>query len=138
MNEEKEQKEENLSAADFGMLLQIAAAAPADEAVRILRPLTHTEGTRRAATLVLYRKYAETERFDEALALLDDVLKADADFAEGLYLRGGLRHRLHDSIGAADDLRRALTLKPELVNGITGDFSTLDRPTGRKAGPLRD
>ena len=46
--------------------------------------------------------------------------------AEAYQLRGGVKLRLHDKLGAADDLKKALQIKPELAQSLEGAFSNMD------------
>ncbi len=74
----------------------------------------------REAVLSLGRLFEQTSRLDKALVLYDEVIEAQPDFAEIYKQRGGVKHRLHDYIGAADDLKRALEINPDLVANFEG------------------
>ncbi len=80
----------------------------------------------RPAILMLGRLYLEEGRADLALALYDRAIADMPTFAEAYHARGGVKHRLHDEAGAAEDLRRALQLNPSLAQDFDGTYSLLD------------
>lgn len=80
----------------------------------------------RDAVLRLGTIYENTSRRDKALAIYDEAIELQPDFAEAYKQRGGVRLALHDKEGAADDLRRALELKPEVVSEVEGEFSNVE------------
>ena len=60
------------------------------------------------------------------MAVYDEAIELQPDFAEAYKQRGGVRLALHDKEGAADDLRRALELKPEVVSEVEGEFTNVE------------
>lgn len=68
---------------------------------------------------------AATGHNDKALSLYNDAIGLQPDFAQAYKARGGLRLKLHDEAGAADDLKKALELAPEEGKHINGEYSTL-------------
>lgn len=78
------------------------------------------------AVLRLGSLYENTSRRDKALAIYDEAIELQPDFAEAYKQRGGVRLALHDKEGAADDLRRALELKPEVVAEVEGEFTNVE------------
>ncbi|MBQ5880052.1 MAG: tetratricopeptide repeat protein [Bacteroidaceae bacterium] len=80
----------------------------------------------REAVLRLGALYDATSRRDKALAVYDEAIELQPDFAEAYKQRGGVRLALHDKEGAADDLRRALELKPEVVSEVEGEFTNVE------------
>jgi tetratricopeptide (TPR) repeat protein len=69
----------------------------------------------------------QAKRWDEALALYDNAIEQIADFAEAYMARGAVKHHLGNMLGAADDLRKALELKPELADSLQGSATSLDK-----------
>lgn len=78
------------------------------------------------AVVRLGRLYETTSRLDRALAMYDEAIALRPDFAEAYQLRGGVKHRLHDEAGAADDLKRALEMKPALAAELDGEYSNIE------------
>ncbi len=68
---------------------------------------------------------AATGHNDKALSLYNDAIELQPDFAQAYKARGGLRLKLHDEAGAADDLKKALELAPEEGKHINGEYSSL-------------
>lgn len=67
----------------------------------------------------------QMRQFDDAMADLDmlvDTLRVDD--AEVFQLRGTLRMNRGDKTGALDDMRKALDLKPALMQKLCGEFKT--------------
>ena len=56
----------------------------------------------------------------EALSAYDAAIRLSPTLAEAYLHRGSVKMRLHDNAGAADDLKQALTLKPELAKEADG------------------
>lgn len=79
----------------------------------------------RDAVLRLGKLYAQTKQWDKALALYDEVIELLPDFAEAYKARGAVRYHLKDEAGAADDLKKALELKPEVVQEVDGEYTNL-------------
>lgn len=69
----------------------------------------------------------QSKRWDEALALYDSAIELIADFAEAYMARGAVKHHLGNMLGAADDLRKALEIKPELADSLQGSATSLDK-----------
>lgn len=86
----------------------------------------------REAVLRLAALYARTSRLDKALALCDEAVGLQPDFAEAYKLRGGIKLQLHDKEGAADDLKRSLELKPEEAAAIDGEFTNVENRMGER------
>ena len=113
-----------------------AAAVLADEkgnadAAWLLASAQAATGAAQAAadtlrSLLLGRIYAAGGQADKALRLFDEAIAAQPDFAEAYHARGGVKHRLHDEAGAAEDLRTALRLDPALARRFDGSYSLLD------------
>jgi hypothetical protein len=47
------------------------------------------------------------------------------NFAEAWMARGAVKHHVKDKIGATEDLRRALELKPELAQQLEGEATVI-------------
>lgn len=92
------------------------------------------------ALLHLGAHYERTSRFDLALSLYDEAIAERPDFAEAYRSRGGVKLRLHDEAGAADDLKRSLELRPEQAAALQGEFTNLQDSINeqyRAANPYR-
>ena len=89
------------------------------EEVNALDPFNREAIIKRGALL------AGTGHNDKALSLYNDAIELQPDFAQAYKARGGLRLKLHDEAGAADDLKKALELRPEEGHRINGEYSTL-------------
>lgn len=114
--------------ADAAWLLASAQAATGatQAAADTLRSLLLDAPRHRPAILLLGRIYAAGGQADKALQLFDEAIAAQPDFAEAYHARGGVKHRLHDEAGAAEDLRTALRLDPALARSFDGSYSLLD------------
>ena len=62
-----------------------------------------------------------------ALNIYTDAIMRLPDFAEAYMARGAVKHHLKDLAGAAEDLKQALTLKPELAEQFEGSVATIDK-----------
>ena len=69
----------------------------------------------------------QSKRWEEALALYDNAIEQMPDFAEAYMARGAVKHHVGNQLGAADDLRKALELKPELTESLQGSATSLDK-----------
>lgn len=78
------------------------------------------------AVVRLGQLYETTSRPDLALKTYDEAIALRPDFAEAYKLRGGVKHRLHDEAGAAEDLKKALEIKPALAETLDGEFSNIE------------
>ena len=63
-------------------------------------------------------------RLAEALKLYDGAIAAAPDFAEAYRQRGAVKFRLNDRLGAFDDLKKALALRPDLGEAFDGLLSS--------------
>ena len=67
--------------------------------------------------------FCQMQQYEEALADLDMLVNTlSVDDAEIYQLRGTLRMQRGDRDGALDDMRKALDLKPELLQQLNGEF----------------
>ena len=67
----------------------------------------------------------QQKRWDEALNLYSQAIARMPDFAEAWMARGAVKHHVKDKIGATEDLRRALELKPELAQQLEGEATVI-------------
>ena len=67
------------------------------------------------------------KRWEEAFTIYSNAIETIPDFAEAYMARGAVKHHLKDLAGAAEDLKKALTLKPELAEEIEGSMATIDK-----------
>lgn len=104
----------------------LAALGREEEAERAYQLTLQANPFSDEALLHLGRFYEQTARLDRALSLYDKIINLRPDFAEAYKQRGGVKHRLHDEAGAAEDLKRSLELKPELAAPLEGEFSNLE------------
>lgn len=96
---------------------QSEKAAEAYERALALNPFSEK------AILTLAAHYDACHRTDKALDLLGEAIGNMPDFAEAYRLRGGIRLRLHDKEGAMDDLKKAVSLKPETLDTPDGEYT---------------
>lgn len=104
----------------------LAATADGEGAEAAWRHVLEVNPFSREAYLAMGRYYEASGRADKALALYDEAVAEMPDFAEAFKQRGGVKLRLKDTAGAADDLKRALELRPELGEAFDGEFSNLE------------
>lgn len=62
------------------------------------------------------------DKADDAILLYDKVIALMPDYAIAFYERGRARHQAGDVQGAAEDLKHAFLLSPELEKEISGQF----------------
>lgn len=103
-----------------------AGSADAEGAVSTLERLRSLNPFHREAALLLGGLYAGLSRWDAALALYDEVIELQPDFAEAYKHRGAVKYHLHDEAGAADDLKRSLELAPESAEQLSGEYSNVE------------
>ncbi len=78
------------------------------------------------AILLLGESYERNEQWKEALAVYDEAIEQRDNFALAYKARGQVKYHLNDSQGAAEDLKKALTLSPEVEASIDGQFTNLE------------
>lgn len=61
-------------------------------------------------------------KVDDAILMYDKIVSLASDYAKAYYERGRARHLSGNHRGAAEDLKRAFLLSPELEKEITGQF----------------
>lgn len=108
------------------MLGQTDEAVEAYKKTIALNPFSHE------AYLQLGQTFEQTGNTKEALDTYNEAIEQLPDFAEAYKMRGGVKMRLNDEIGAAEDLKKALQLKPELTQALEGAFSNMDNMKGGK------
>lgn len=72
-------------------------------------------------------------KWDKALAAYDEALAAHPDCAEAYKRRGGVKFRLNDRLGAFDDLKRALTLRPDWADALSDELANRSKQAAGKA-----
>lgn len=111
------------------LLLQVrtqVALGRMEEAEQTALHLRRLNPFHREVVLLLGAVYEQTGRLDKALSLCDEALELQPDFAEAYKLRGGVKHRLHDDAGAAEDLKRSLELNPESASQLDGEYTNVE------------
>lgn len=103
-----------------------AGSGDSEGATTTLQRLRELNPFHHEAVILLGNLYAEQSRWDAALALYDEVIELQPDFAEAYKLRGAVKYHLHDEAGAADDLKRSLELAPEAAQDLTGEYSNVE------------
>ncbi len=74
----------------------------------------HQKNPTHAQTLLTYSTVlAKLQRSEEAIAILDQLLGADLDYAAAWRVRGEVRLQRKDWVGALQDLERSLALMPD-------------------------
>lgn len=69
---------------------------------------------------------------DKALDLYDEAVNMMPDFADAYKERGGIKHRLGDELGAAEDLKRALELTPVNQSLPDGEYSNVENEVNQR------
>lgn len=70
--------------------------------------------------------YQNTHRWDKALDLCNESIELMPEFADAFKLRGGIKLHLGDKLGAAEDLKTSLHLKPEQTAALEGEFTNTE------------
>lgn len=104
----------------------LAAAQQPEEAEKAFQAALEANPFSIEAPLHLAQLYSTTHRLDLALKTCDDLIEAHPDCAEAYKMRGGVKMALHNEAGAADDLKKSLTLKPQQVEEMNGEFSNVE------------
>jgi Tfp pilus assembly protein PilF len=60
----------------------------------------------------------------KATVEVNQAIAEAPDCAEAYILRGQLSHAIGDKKGAAQDMARALELRPDLLEGLNGQFTS--------------
>ena len=97
-----------------------------DEGVADLREVLSQNPFCDEAILLLGQSYEQGEQWKEALTVYDEAIEQRDNFALAYKARGQVKFRLGDSKGASDDLKKALTLSPEVEASIDGEFTTIE------------
>lgn len=103
-----------------------AALGQTDGAAADLQQVLSLNPFNRDAVLKLGSLYEQTSLWDKALALYDEAIELQPEFAEAYKARGGVRHHLKDEAGAADDLKRSLELAPEKAQELDGEYTNVE------------
>ena len=87
-----------------------------------------------ADALVTLGEACEARRqWAEALTAYDEAIAARPDCAEAYKRRGGVKFRLNDRLGAFDDLKRALTLRPDWADALSDELANRSKQAAGKA-----
>ncbi len=105
----------------------LSATGATEEAEAEYRKVLDFNPFCRDAMLHLGAFYEQQTQWDKALAHYDEVVAEQPDFAEAYMQRGGVKHHLHDEAGAMEDLKKALELRPELAEELSGEFKGRNR-----------
>lgn len=65
---------------------------------------------------------AKQGKADDAILLYDKIIDMMPNLAKAYYERGRAKHQAGNAQGAAEDLKQALQLSPEIEQNITGQF----------------
>ena len=103
-----------------------AALGRTDEAVADCEAVRAQNPFAQEAVLLLGALYEQATQWDKALALYDEAIDLQPDFAAAYKARGGVKHHLKDEAGAAEDLKQALTLAPEKAAEIDGSYTNVE------------
>lgn len=109
-----------------------AALGQTDEAAADLKQVLSLNPFNRDAVLKLGSLYEQTSLWDKALALYDEAIELQPEFAEAYKARGGVRHHLKDEAGAAEDLKRSLELAPEKAADLDGEYTNVENEMNAK------
>lgn len=104
----------------------LVAAGRNDEAKAVFMRMLGNDPFDRDATLRLGGLYEAEGAYDRALALYDEAVALQPDFAGAYKRRGGVRLALHDEAGAADDLKKALEIQPDAAKSIDGEYTNVE------------
>ena len=70
--------------------------------------------------------YTVHHQKDKAIALCDEAIDLQPDNALAYKLRGDVKLQLNDKLGAEDDLKKSLELKPESAKELDGEYSNIE------------
>ena len=104
----------------------LAAQGRTDEAAADLNGVLTLNPFNQDAVLKLGSLYEQTSRWDKALALYDEAIELQPDFAAAYKARGGVKHHLKDEAGAAEDLKHSLELAPEKAADLDGEYTNVE------------
>lgn len=97
-----------------------------DDAINTLEKVRALNPFSQEAVIKLGAIYETTTRWDKALALYDEAIELQPDFALAYKARGGVKHHLKDDAGAAADLKRMLELAPEKASELEGTYTNVE------------
>lgn len=115
-----------LRADTLAALGRIKEAIADYETVRSLNPFD------RETVLRLGTLYEADAARDKALALYDEAIALQPDFAEAYKARGGVKHALKDEAGATEDLKRALELMPAKDALPDGEYTNIENSMNQR------
>lgn len=104
----------------------LASLQQPEAAVQDLEQVLSLNPYQREAVLALGALYEQGSRWDKALALYDEAIELQPDFAAAYKARGGVKLHLKDELGAAEDLKRTLELAPEKAAGLSGEYTNVE------------
>lgn len=104
----------------------LAALGRGEEAEQCWKKILECNPFHREAVIRLCAYYESCSLRDRALALLDEAIELQPDFAEAYKLRGGIKLELHDKEGAAADLKKSMEMDPESAKKIDGEYSNIE------------
>ena len=96
------------------------------EAVQTLEQLRTLNPFHQEAVTLLVALLTQQSRWDVALALCDEVIGLQPDFAEAYKLRGGIKYHLKDEAGAGDDLKRSMELDENVTAEVSGEYTNVE------------
>ncbi len=97
-----------------------------DDAIADLREVLNQNPFCDDAILLLGECYERNSQWQEALAVYNEAIEQRDNFALAYKARGQVKYHLNDAKGAAEDLKKALTLSPEVEASIDGEFTTIE------------
>ena len=104
----------------------LAALVRNAEAESVFKQLLELNPFHRGAVVGLVGLYERMSRLDFALEVCNEAIELTPDFAEAYTLRGAIRLRLHDKMGAADDMKKGLELNPQQAAQLDGEFTNAE------------
>ena len=70
--------------------------------------------------------YVSTQALDRAIAVYDEALEINPNFAKAYHERGRIKLLKGDKEGAAEDMKRAMELAPENSENINGEYNNYE------------
>ena len=81
------------------------------------------------AFLCLGQLYIVQKKYPEAIALFDEAIELNPNFAQAYHERGRAKLLNGDTVGSAEDMKKGLELNPKEIQGISGQYDNQPRQT---------
>ena len=71
--------------------------------------------------------YLKNKEFDKAIAVFDEAIEINAQFAKGYHERGRIKLMKGDKEGSLADMKKAIELAPENGTNISGEYHNYEQ-----------